>query len=388
MAASKEATAVETILFSEKEDTRVEIITDSHDNVTAMNGYNKAAAEPSKSTKRERKNRTSEAFQSVRHKILQSSEASLLTRKDSHGSQDFIVGSSDLLNQRATSLARMSSGSSRDLYGSSSLYGEPDGGVNSSDDSKSSGAPHSMIILESEFSGLAITDPTVFEYVRVGNTGQLEYDLKSLDPRVSILGTMSIFAERPDLLLKLRPEIEFTLYEKDTEIQKQGELMKNLYWILDGNCTVSQNVAFVEILTGVGDWVVRPVFEDTKPAGPNEKLVFKNIESQTLDAGSWFPYLSGIEPGVPLCKPDLLDAHSKNPCDCTVTAETRVIVAKISLEVFVEMVSVQMLYNLHQQSSIYQFKHEFLREEYLSQIEFEEKKSKHPLTFSSSISIS
>lgn len=365
--------------------------------------------------KRERKNKTNEAFQQIREKILAQPSEHSITFSDSDAFQVFGSGnmskeSSGALFQRSSLSDQVSANSiaiaqdgpplraniqkARSRRSSTGrcieiLVGSPGSSVYTAafdhTPEERIPAPLNGTILERELSGLVISDSTSFAGAKIGNNGQVPQDLDSLEPRISVLGSMSIFGEGPDLLMKLRPFLQFKVYEAGTELQKQGDLMQTIYWILDGNCDVSQNVSFIQVLIG-DDWIFKQVYQDALPNGPNEKLVYKNIDSQNLDPGSWFPYLSGIEPTQQLTKLDLLTSHSNHTCDLTVTAETRVMVAQISLQSFVEIASVPMLYNLHQQTSIYRFKHPFLREEFLAQSETEEKRSKFPMTNSISIS--
>lgn len=362
-------------------------------------------------TIRQRKNKTSDAFQAVREKILNSEQA--LSQSGS-ANNSLYFSSTDLGDLAHVSPSRRNSASpihGYDSIGRSSLrvpmylQGDSAEFLDSysfhSDDSKTSqsqtsslktdnrtNSKNSHIIIESELSDLAITDPTLFDHVTIGTNGHAQLDLDSLDPRISFLGTLSIFAERPDLLIKLRPVIQFKVYESGDFLQKQKSLINNLFWILDGNCTVSQQVSFIETLGGHGDWIVEPIFEDRLPIGPNEKLVLKTVESQNLDAGSWFPYFYGIEPTVPLTKEVLLANHKTHECECNVVADSRVIVAQISLEDFIGIASIPIIYTLNRRTSIYRFKQEFLREEYLAQCESDEKRSKFPMTTATSISIS
>ena len=356
---------------------------------------------------RQRKNKTSDAFQAVREKILHSDQALSQSGSLYFSSTDF----GDLAHVSPSRRSLASPIPGNDSIGQSSLrvpmYLHGDSGEfldsNSfhSDDSSTSqsqtsslkpdnraNSKNSYTIMESELSGLAITDPTLFDHVTIGANGHVQLDMDSLDPRISFLGTLSIFAERPDLLIKLRPVIQFKVYESGDFLQKQNSLINNLFWSLDGNCTVSQQVSFIETLGSDGDWIVEPIFEERLPIGPNEKLVLKKIESQNLDAGSWFPYFYGIEPTVPLTKEALLASHKTHECECSVVADSRVIVAQISLEDFIGIASIPIIYTLNGRTSIYRFKQEFLREEYLAQCESDEKRSKFPMTTATSISIS
>ena len=348
-----------------------------------------------KKSTRVRKNKTSDAFQASKVKISSVNSLSSRSNSDYFSSSDYGSQhtSSVTSNYNSPVTSNYNISSNDDFLSNSSLHIK----------STFNGSPlrTKPTILESELSVMDLNEQRLDNEIgeqKVNVMGgqkvnvvdeqeeNFELNLDSLDPRISILSSMSIFTERPDFLSKIKPFLEFKVYERGNIVQRQGDIIKNIYWILDGNCTVSQEVSFLQTIVD-GQWIIKSEYVNITPSSNEEKTTLKNIDCQNLDAGSWFAYLPGIEPNSPLTKKKCIEICRSHVCDCSVTADTRIIVAQIPFEVLVDLASISLLYNLHRQTSIYRFKHEFLREEYLAQNNIDKLRTRFSITFSESISL-
>lgn len=388
-----------------------------------------------KKSTRVRKNKTSDAFQAIKDKISSVNSLSSHSNSDYFLSSDY--GSQHILDSLTKKYEKVHESSSFYTSSKSSLftsnynsliasnynslvtsnYNISNHHINqnssSNDDFLNNSSLHikatvngsplrtKTTILESELSAMVVNEQRLDDEIgeqKVNVMGgqkvnvvdeqeeNFELNLDSLDPRISVLGSMSIFTERPDFLSKIKPFLEFKVYEKGNIVQRQGDIIKNIYWILDGNCTVSQQVSFLQTIVD-GQWIIKSEYVNITPTSNEEKTTLKNIDCQNLDAGSWFAYLPGIEPNSPLTKEKCIETYRSHVCECSVTADTRIIVAQIPFEMLVDLASISLLYTLHQQTSIYRFKHEFLREEYLAQNDIDKLRTRFPMTFSESISL-
>ncbi|KAJ3302067.1 hypothetical protein HDV03_005458 [Kappamyces sp. JEL0829] len=183
---------------------------------------------------------------------------------------------------------------------------------------------------------------------------------------LTLLSSISIFRERPDLLAAISNNIHFESWNPGQAIVREGEPLKLLYWIISGQCLVTRKVPLIENRT-TGS--VRAA-SSVQPASAAEAVVYLNLETQDLDLGDWFPYFPvNVSDNNPLSMPKhnlLLECHSHR-IECSVHAQTACMTASIVMEEFVDAVSLGVLYSMIRNTPIIVFPIEFLQQEYLEQ---------------------
>ncbi|KAJ3370562.1 hypothetical protein HDU91_006103 [Kappamyces sp. JEL0680] len=183
---------------------------------------------------------------------------------------------------------------------------------------------------------------------------------------LTLLSSISIFRERPDLLAAISNNIHFESWSPGQTIVREGEPLKLLYWIISGQCLVTRKVPLIENRT-TGS--VRAA-SSVQPASAAEAVVYLNLETQDLDLGDWFPYFPvNVSDNNPLSMPKhnlLLECHNHR-IECSVHAQTACMTASIVMEEFVDAVSLGVLYSMIRNTPIIVFPIEFLQQEYLEQ---------------------
>ena len=289
---------------------------------------------------RQRRNRNSREFREVQEKIREAGNNNSTNTSDTN-SLDFYTDST--------------------TSGSSSV--NSDGIGLSRSKSSSSGSQCSTSELEREF-----------------RQGNIDEDASETIYRWSILRSISIFNERPDLISQqLKAAIHFEIIMAGQQAQKQGAPIEKIYWILQGRFVVQQECDFVTDPNGVlkqykksGDYVL----------SPNEVITRLPIEAQSLSAGDWFSYIPPFPSNA--TESEVVDLCLKEKSDCSITSQEESNVAWIYIKDLINCTSLQAIAQLNR-NPIFRFNLEFLEEELMQQNEYAERRKNCVVTDSNSL---
>lgn len=173
-----------------------------------------------------------------------------------------------------------------------------------------------------------------------------EYKMTStFDPNLDMLRSTSIFNERPDVLTLLKPHFSFKVAEPNQILQKEGQLVSHIYWILTGTMAVRQCAKLVRVgQESIQNSMMRPFALDYT-LKPNESIVTVSIDTQQLIVGDWFPYFPSLDENS--TKQSLTDAIKTRNCDCSVIATSRTLVASVPIEAFLSTISLPIIHLLN-----------------------------------------
>lgn len=290
---------------------------------------------------RQRKNRNSREFREVQEKIRDAGNNS--TNTFDTNSLDFYTDSTTTASSSGNSvviLSRMSRSRSN-----------------------SSGYQCSTSELEREF-----------------RQGNIDEDASESIYRWSILRSVSIFNERPDLISQqLKAAIHFEIVMAGQQAQKQGAPIEKIYWILQGSFVVQQECDFVTDANGVlkqykrsGDYVL----------SSNEVITRLPIEAQSLSAGDWFSYIPPFPSNA--TESEVVDLCLKEKSDCSITSQEESNVAWIYIKDLINCTSLQAIAQLNR-NPIFRFNLEFLEEELMQQNQSAERRKNCAVTDSDSL---
>lgn len=148
-----------------------------------------------------------------------------------------------------------------------------------------------------------------------------------------------LFKEHQSLFKKMAIFFDIRKWEQGAPIVKQGDTIENIYWVLQGSCSIQRKLPFAEKKTAKGNEIVNKTFADVNELDKNESIRYLTVS--TPANVEWFPYLP-----IPRNQ-DTLSVKSKeavyfgrvqSPMDFTVSADSKlVLTASITFEDLVDI---------------------------------------------------
>jgi CRP-like cAMP-binding protein len=223
-------------------------------------------------------------------------------------------------------------------------------------------------------------------FLRVWKNDYLEilHDARNLTAKRQVLEPLiflPVFSDHKEFLEKLITFFNIYQFGENHMIQEEGLQTLELFWILEGTCKVVQNVSFVQRLKKLEGFT-----EDTV-LGEEEKKVTVPLQTQELLTGDSFPPFPvlGEYDQIKYCGSDLLDKEKyvnffsnlgaddpKTLSSTSVVSISKVIVAAIQFNDFVQLAPKPILYSMIVHPSVGAFSMESLQNGYLEQLKWKE----------------
>ncbi|KAJ3327707.1 hypothetical protein HDU91_004331 [Kappamyces sp. JEL0680] len=192
------------------------------------------------------------------------------------------------------------------------------------------------------------------------------------EPYLALLSKMVPYAKNPALLQGCAMHFCKRQFVRDEAIEREGEAIQYLFWILEGTCSLTHQVPFVQSSDQLGNSVLAVPSPQSSPdpAAMSGQLITIPVETQCLRAGEWFPHLALEDTSsIPDCelKP-VLTRHDALRNTMTVVASSATVeVACIPLVEFVALASDAVLRDLIHASTAHHFDLAFLAQEFIEQ---------------------
>jgi CRP-like cAMP-binding protein len=180
---------------------------------------------------------------------------------------------------------------------------------------------------------------------------------------------------------KIFPFFNIFSYEPGHIIQQEGEQSLNIYWIINGECSVDRVVPFVSNPKKLGKQVRRYIPAEILQDG--DQLVNLKLTTQKLLADSCFPTIPFLGTNSDtlrylgadaLVKDNYIDFYSRLSASdhrtwlpCTVRASTTVVIGSMHMIDFIRLVPKEMIFQLALKPSIHDFGMKELQEQYLEE---------------------
>lgn len=193
---------------------------------------------------------------------------------------------------------------------------------------------------------------------------------------MKLLQTSTFFASNQSYFQKIAPFFIFQVWDKGDVIQDQDKCIDDIFWIVDGSCSISRRIPFIAKThygrTSYQAYTPGDPFTPTKTADLDEKITHIQLQTQeNIDAGDWFSYLP-----MPIKKIQhnefekelLFKNRIISPCEYIITADSsKVSTVKLSFEDVIDFASKDVIKSLDADCSIHRFDLKLLQSQFLDQ---------------------
>ena len=202
----------------------------------------------------------------------------------------------------------------------------------------------------------------------------LSMKIEDLDPRLALLDGLPVFKESGDKLKRFFKVQEFA---NNGVLQKEGDLVNRVYWVLEGNLKVIQSVP---IIRKTGTSVIEKAWSGSA-LGENESKIMVELETANLSFGNCFNSLIPCGPNQStvkylghdyIDKKAFVDFYSSTNDDVslaspyTITSNGMSVVASLAMEELCDFLSKELIYQLTFKSDVAVYSIKELQEKYLA----------------------
>jgi CRP-like cAMP-binding protein len=200
-----------------------------------------------------------------------------------------------------------------------------------------------------------------------------------IDARAHAISKIGIFSQVPDFFKKIAVFFHFQAYERDEVILAANEKIEKIQFVISGSCKVAAVIPLIAH-NNYGKVVFKPcpVRKSEFVEAGLDKCEEVVVETQpSIGPGDWIPYIPlprDETSGAKWTKESIFLYRFKNPCECQVIAEEKVVIASIPFEDFMDLAMEDTLGKFLENTVVNRYPMEELQAQYLSQNAWEEHK--------------